>query len=268
MRRLLKMLMLALLLPSSAATQDLSDIVEGGLLPGWRMENGRHMAALRLTLAPGWKTYWRAPGDAGIPPHFDWTGSENVRMAKPHWPVPAVFWQNGMRSVGYEGEVTLPLEFVPDQPGQPMVVRGQAIVGVCEDICIPVTLRITADLPLSGEGAGTGAIRNALARRPMSAGEAGVGRVVCRAEPIADGLRLTVTVEMPRIGAEEQAVVEFTDQRVWISDAETRRTGNRLTAVAEMVPPEAQPFAMARDGVRLTVISGSRAVDIRGCAAG
>lgn len=257
---------LSALLPLSAAAQNLSDVVEARLLPGWRMENGRHMAALQLTLAPGWKTYWRAPGDAGIPPEFDWSGSANIRAAVTHWPTPGIFDQNGMRSVGYVGELTLPIEFAPARAGAPMTAQGQIVMGVCEEICIPVNLQVTAELP-TGSGAGTGAIRAALADRPASAESAGVGRVVCSVEPIADGLRLTVTAELPRLPGTEQAVIEFADPTIWISEAVTSRSGGRLTAVADLVPPDAAPFAMARDGVRVTVLGSGKAVDIKGCTA-
>ncbi|MEM0948776.1 MAG: protein-disulfide reductase DsbD domain-containing protein [Pseudomonadota bacterium] len=262
----LKFCALAVLLPLSAHAQSLDDVVDAQLLPGWRMENGRHMAALRLTLAPGWKTYWRAPGDAGIPPQFDWSGSANIRGAVPHWPTPSVFDQNGMRSVGYKNELTLPIEFAPQTPGKPMTATGRIVLGVCEDICIPVNLVVGAELPME-VGAGAGAIRDALGDRPISASKAGVGRVVCQVEPISDGLRVSVSAEMPRLPGLEQAVIEFSDPAVWVSEAQTSRDGSRLVAVVDMVPPEAAPFAMARDGVRLTVLGDGRAVDIQGCTA-
>ncbi|MFY8145805.1 MAG: protein-disulfide reductase DsbD domain-containing protein, partial [Rhodobacter sp.] len=70
--------------PARAMTQD--DLLSAEVLPGWRTEQGTHMAALRLTLAPGWKTYWRSPGDAGIPPLFNWSGSQNLSGVRVHWP--------------------------------------------------------------------------------------------------------------------------------------------------------------------------------------
>ena len=69
-----------------AISDYLDEVVSASVLTGWRMENGHHMAALRITLAPGWKTYWRAPGEAGIPPRFDWTGSDNLSAVTVHWP--------------------------------------------------------------------------------------------------------------------------------------------------------------------------------------
>ncbi len=252
-----------LALPAAAPAQNVADVVSARLLPGWRMESGRHMAALRLTLAPGWKTYWRAPGDAGKPPQFDWSGSGNVTAVAVHWPVPHVFDQGGLRTLGYAGEVVLPVEVTPARDGEPIALEGRIEIGVCEDICVPVTLLLGEALPAKG---GTdGAIRAALDDRPMTAAEAGVGRVVCRTEPIRDGMRLTVEMDLPRIAPAEAAVVEFDDPTVWVSEASVTREGGRLTAVAELVPADAAPFAMARQDLRFTVLGAGRAVDIRGC---
>src|SRR6056297_1113481 len=77
-----------------------ADVVRAEVLPGWTTGAGTRMAALRLTLAPGWKTYWRAPGDAGIPPAFDWSGSRNLKGVAFHWPAPDVFQSYGIRTIG------------------------------------------------------------------------------------------------------------------------------------------------------------------------
>jgi len=221
------------------------------------------MAALRIRLAPGWKTYWRAPGDAGIPPRFDWRGSRNIGAVAFHWPVPKVFDQNGMRSVGYANELILPMELTPRRPGGPIAVRAEVEIGVCEEVCIPMSARIAADLPEAGGS--DRRIRAAMARRPLSAGEARVTAVACRVQPIADGLRLTAEIRMPRLGSDEIAVFELPDQTIWVSEAVATRQGPALTATAEMVPPGNAPFFLNRQDVRITVLAGGRAVDIQGC---
>jgi DsbC/DsbD-like thiol-disulfide interchange protein len=63
---------------STAQAESPADMVQIRILPGWSRDDGSHMAALHLILAPGWKTYWRAPGDAGIPPMMDLEGSDNL----------------------------------------------------------------------------------------------------------------------------------------------------------------------------------------------
>lgn len=82
--------------------QDFSNVVDAQLLTGWHRNDGTHMAGLMLTLTPGWKTYWRAPGDSGIPPVFSWDGSKNLDDVTVLYPVPQVFHDGGGRTIGYK----------------------------------------------------------------------------------------------------------------------------------------------------------------------
>ena len=244
----------------AAGPQD--DVIRAELLPGWETASGTQMAGLRLQLAPGWKTYWRAPGDAGIPPGFDWSASGNMAEVDIHWPTPKVFYQNGMRAIGYEHEVVLPLELTPERADSPIRLRGTVQLGVCQDICMPMQLQVRADLPATPRPA---PIRAALADMPRPAAAAGVGRVTCTVDPIADGLRLTARIDMPSLGPGEVAVFELPDRAIWISEAEVSRNSGQLVAAADMVPENAAPFALDRSTVRITVLGAGGAVDIRGC---
>ncbi|TXH96001.1 MAG: hypothetical protein E6Q73_14095 [Pseudorhodobacter sp.] len=259
----LALLLLASAAPLGAMTQD--DLLQAGLVPGWRMESGHHMAGLSLTLAPGWKTYWRRPGEAGIPPVFDWSGSQNVASVRVHWPSPVMFHTNGMMTVGYKDGVVLPLEVVPKVAGQPIHLKARVDMGICNDICMPAQVTVSADLAAPGADAGN--IRAALKARPATGGQVGVGRVACVVEPIADGLRLTATVEIAARGGEETVVFEPADPSIWVSDSQTARAGGMLTSTAEMVAGSGAPFALDRSALRLTVLGGARAVEIQGCPA-
>jgi DsbC/DsbD-like thiol-disulfide interchange protein len=234
------------------------------ILPGWRAEDGTHMAALRIVLAPGWKTYWRAPGEAGLPPTFDWSGSENLAELHLLWPVPEVFTSNGMTTLGYHDELVLPLEIVPLDPAAEVRLDGALAMGICHDICMPMQTSVSAVLPRSGAGPDAQIVL-ALDRRPDTALEAGVISARCSVEPISDGLRVTARIDMPAIGAQEMTVIETPNAEIWVSEAITRRAENMLTATADLVPPEARPFDLDPDTLRLTVLSGDRAVDIAGC---
>lgn len=249
-------------IPARATTQD--EIVRAELLPGWR-EGGRHFAALRLRLAPEWKTYWRSPGDAGIPPDFDWSGSENVATVRLHWPVPHVFTLNGMQTIGYRGDVVLPFEIEPGDPARPMRLNARIELGVCRDICVPAALDLSADLP--ARGTPDAVIATALKARPATGDEAGLGRIACRVEPIADGLRLTAEIDLPATGPDEVVVLEPGAPAIWASETVASRSGARLTAVSDMVGPEGAPFALDRSAVTVTVLGERRAVEIRGCPA-
>lgn len=238
-------------------------VAEVEVLPGWR-EGAVHIAALRIKLAPGWKTYWRAPGDAGIPPSLAWKGSTNLAGLRFHWPVPHVFTVNGMRSIGYKDEVILPIYLTPQRPGDPIELRGELDLGVCLDVCVPVQVRISTDIPASGSR--DPRIVAALADRAQTAAEAGMTGALCSVEPISDGLRLTANIAMPQQGGAEVVVVETPNPDIWVSDAASQRQGGVLQAEADLVPPNARPFALDRSSLRITVIGAGRAVDIRGCS--
>ncbi|WP_147127447.1 protein-disulfide reductase DsbD domain-containing protein [Shimia ponticola] len=253
------------LVASTGAAMSLDEVIDAKVLTGWRADNGDHIAALHVTLAPGWKTYWRAPGDAGIPTQFDFSGSQNMTGHSTHWPVPKVFWQNGMRSIGYEGQVVLPLRIATVDPAAPVQIDAKVSMGVCEEICIPAHLQIRATLPATDNT--DPMIRSALADRPMTETEASVGPVVCHIEPLHDGLRLHVQVTMPKVGPSEVAAIETADKSVWVAEPKVERDGATLVAVTELVPPQSAPFALDRSGIRVTVFGRNQAVDIRGCTA-
>lgn len=256
----------ALMIAASAAQAGPpEDMVTLDILPGWRTPDGTHMAGLRFTLAPGWKTYWRAPGDGGIPPLFSWTGSENVAGAEFHWPAPEVFHINGMMSIGYSGQVVIPVEITPDGSGV-LRVAGQVDMGVCEDVCVPVTLDFEAVLP--PDGGRDAAIAAALVDRPLTAEEAGVTEARCTVEPGAEGLTVTAALRMPPDGGEEVVVVEPGIPGVWVSEAVTHWQDDWLMAEVAMIAADGGPIALDREGLRFTVLGASGAVDIRGCAAG
>ena len=137
-------LLLALLaLPAAARAPE----VRAELMPGWRLEDGRHVAAIRLALPPGWTTYWRSPGEAGIPPVADLSASRHVASAEILWPAPMVHRSFGMRTLGYEGTVVLPLAVRPSGPRPRLdMLFG---FGICEEICIPMSVRLVAAVRLS-----------------------------------------------------------------------------------------------------------------------
>jgi DsbC/DsbD-like thiol-disulfide interchange protein len=261
---MIRTVLLALALTVSVAKAETA-IVSSDLLPGWRAADGTHMAALRVRLAPGWKTYWRAPGDAGIPPAFDWSGSRNVAGVQIHWPRPDVFLFNGMRTVGYAREMVLPVRIVPRDPAAPISLAADVELGVCNDICMPARLDLAADLPPVGSA--DPAIRAALAARPETAAEAGVRRHACAVEATADGLRVTAEVEVPTLGRGEMAVIEAGDDTLWVSEARTARQGARLVAVADIVPLTGAPVTLDRRAITVTLLAEGRAVEIRGCPA-
>ena len=109
-----------------------------------RLLAGSHSGAVLLggiafQLEPGWKTYWRTPGDSGVPPRFDFSKSENIEAVTILWPAPTKFDDGaGGHSVGYHNQIVLPLRIVAKNPDKPVTLRADINYAVCEKLCIPV----------------------------------------------------------------------------------------------------------------------------------
>jgi DsbC/DsbD-like thiol-disulfide interchange protein len=123
-------------------------------------------AGVEIRLDPGWKTYWRYPGDAGVPPTFDFGGSENVKAVTTLWPAPELFDDGAAgQSIGYSGDVVLPLHVLPRDAGKPTSLRVKLGYAVCGNLCVPAQADL--DLKLSGQGGDEeGALAKAEARVP------------------------------------------------------------------------------------------------------
>jgi DsbC/DsbD-like thiol-disulfide interchange protein len=254
------------LAPNSAAAQVVPDnVATVEVLPGWRQNSGTHMAALKITLASGWHTYWRAPGAAGIPPSFDWSGSDAQQAVQFHWPVPQPYEQNGLRYTGYENELILPFEVTPNMAGD-FALQGEIHMGVCEEVCLPLSVKFDATLFESATRTDA-QIKRALASKPKRASGA-----TCTAKPIQDGMSIQVSVRVPDLGPLETAVIEHPDPSVWVSEAHTSRDGDTLYFESEMVPSNAAPFFVDRSKLTLTVIGEKNgqpvAYEAKGCTGG
>src|SRR2546423_3488925 len=91
------------------------------------------LGGVAIQLEPGWKTYWRTPGDSGVPPRFDFSKSDNVEAVTVLWPAPHKFDDGaGGTSLGYKHQITLPPRVVakkarkPGTLGAPITYTGSA----------------------------------------------------------------------------------------------------------------------------------------------
>jgi DsbC/DsbD-like thiol-disulfide interchange protein len=135
--------LLALSFAPSAQAEDASPWQRDGhsavrLLAGSR-SGAVLLGGIAFQLQRGWKTYWRTPGDSGVPPRFDFSKSENIEAVTVMWPAPLKFDDGaGGVSLGYHDQTVLPLRIVPKSPDKPVTLRAAINYAVCEKICIPV----------------------------------------------------------------------------------------------------------------------------------
>ncbi|TFL17341.1 protein-disulfide reductase DsbD domain-containing protein [Jannaschia formosa] len=237
---------------------DVSQVISVAPVAGWRAEPGRHVAGLRISLEPGWKTYWRSAGSAGIAPRMDWGTSENVEAVTPAWPTPGLFWQDGDLSIGYDDDFILPLIVATGEGAARL--GGRLDLGVCAAVCLPVQVEVEVALPPGG--AEDEALIAALADRPRRLPL----QADCTTRPTPDGIALTGAVDLPSLGGTETVVFEPADPALWVTDSVVSRQGERITGSSELMAGGGNPVTLDRSRIRITVIGAHGAVELAGCA--
>jgi suppressor for copper-sensitivity B len=131
---------------------------------------------LQLRLTAGWHTYWRTPGDAGIPPSIDWTGSDNLSEARIAWPAPyRLPATGGLETIGYEDGVVLPITVRLAHPGSALHLHAEVDYASCKDVCIPYHASLVLVIPPGPARPGPEAALIAAARAKVPVGLASAG---------------------------------------------------------------------------------------------
>lgn len=162
-------LMLALAVPAGAATGDWAQGQKTmvRLIASGANADGTIDGAIEIALPPGWKTYWRNPGTAGIAPEFDFAASDNLGVPAVSFPVPEVVDDGYSVTNVYVGGVVLPLRAAVTDPKMPVELALTVRLGVCEEICVPdeVTARLVVP-PGENDPATEAVLATARARLP------------------------------------------------------------------------------------------------------
>lgn len=131
--------------PSHASSSAWFD-AEGGrfrlVTSGQPDASGKLQGVLDIELKRGWKTYWRDPGNSGVPPQIGVTASRNVSAAEFSYPAPQRHDDGYSKWAGYDYPVRLPVSFTVPAPGEPATITADVFLGVCETICVPVQARL------------------------------------------------------------------------------------------------------------------------------
>jgi len=160
-------------------------------------------AGIEIRLKPGWHTYWRYPGDAGVPPRFDFAGSQNVKAVEVLWPAPQRLPEAGLATIVYDRDVILPLRVTPQDQSKPVTVQIKLDYAICEKLCVPAQAK--AGLALPGGPAGGRTAQDAR----LAAAEARVPRKVALGAGSALGADSALAVRSVRLepGADRSRVL-------------------------------------------------------------
>ena len=214
---------------------------------------GSNKAGFEIRLGPGAITYWRDPGESGVPPTFDFAGSDNVARVEPVFPAPKrMVESDGGEAFGYDGDVVFPLRVEPSDPAKPVTLKLHANYAVCEKICLPAQARLTLTLPGAASPYAR-LVEAALAAAPRPALAGDFGKLAADGP---DGWRLCAPAQT---GGPRDLFVE-PPSGWWVTAApapgETGRVCFRLTLRDK---PKDAAFPVA---LRLTLTGGSGPVEI------
>jgi len=219
------------------------------------------LGGIGFQLQPGWKTYWRTPGDSGVPPRFDFSKSDNVEAVTVLWPAPTKFDDGaGGNSLGYHDQVVLPLRIVAKNTDKPVTLRADVNYAVCEKLCIPVEASVELAF-------------NSVASTEDSALFAALDTVPKPAN-VGDPNPLTI-IDVKRQGRSEVLVDVVTPDERPINlfvEGPTPDWGLPVPKLLDHGPPGVKRFAFALDGVppgvnpqgaalKLTLAGGDRAYE-------
>jgi DsbC/DsbD-like thiol-disulfide interchange protein len=219
---------------------------------------GLHRAGIEIRLAPGWKTYWRYPGDSGIPPRFDFSSSRNVKSVTVRWPAPQRLTDEGGTSIGYKQDVVFPLDVVAQDAAKPVTLVLGIDYAVCEKLCVPADGK--AELTVSGktsEHDAKLARSEALVPRLATLGQ-GVPAI---AAVKREGNRITVDVTAPADAPVELFAEGPTPE--WALPVPSRidsgQARQRFAFELDGLPPDTRPDGAT---LKLTAVAGEHAIEL------
>ena len=241
MRMLNQMAVLAVLLtvaPTAKAASAQGQWFQGNntavrLIVSTKKGSGLVLAGVEIGLDPGWKTYWRNPGDAGgVPPSIDWSASENLEPGELLYPAPHRFSDGAGDGIGYKGSVLFPVRMQKKNPKKPARLVAQIMYGVCSDICIPVETKLDLDIPADGEEAAevSSRLAAALASVPGPAVKGGAVAIDAPAVDLEGSVpAITIAVHYPKGAGARDLFVETLDQSFLPQPKQVSETGDETT---------------------------------------
>ena len=128
------------------------------------------LIGIQIDMPKGWKTYWRTPGDAALPPAFNWDASKNIKDTKVFWPVPKRFSVAGFDNFGYVEKIIYPIQINVSEKKRPVTLDLKLNLLLCKEICVPGEHQLSLSLP-TGNGevdlASTDLIQNYKKKEPI-----------------------------------------------------------------------------------------------------
>ena len=105
------------------------------------------LIGLEYEMEPGWKTYWKSPGDGGFAQSISWENSTNVQNVNIQWPTPIEFEILGLTSLGYQNDVIFPLDIELEDESKNTFLNLHVNFLICKEVCIPGDATLFLEIP-------------------------------------------------------------------------------------------------------------------------
>lgn len=256
--------LLLLLIPTSLSAQPFSEIIKTDQYTAQLVANNTTVGAnktvwlgLDLKLAPGWHTYWKLPGEAGEPPHIDWSGSSNLESAELLYPAPIRIETPLSDIIGYEDHVIFPIKVTLKEAGLPLAAMASVDLFLCKEICVPanfkLNLRVEAGALKTAHHESL--LAGALAKVPTANEEHGLK--ISKTSRLNDGLSLNVITEKalddPDLFIDNPEGILFSRPTKSFSPCK-----KRVTFKTKLLEPLPAGLSMATLPITVTVVDGTR----------
>ena len=231
--------------------------IKADLLTGHPEAGGRELwVGVRLNLGPGWKTYWKSPGDAGLPTEFDWSGSSNIADAEVNWPAPSRLSILGFETIGYTHEVLFPVRIKVRDPGAETRIRLKLAIYACGTICIREQRVLAATVQPGASGDFQATIDSWRSRVPQATSS--VLSVLSVERSLTGPASLRIGVASTRPLLEPDVFVEGDPPLSGDKPIVTFDHGNRATLIVNL--PGETVETLRKRPVIATIVSGDAAV--------
>ena len=222
-------------------------------------DSGKRLVGLQIELDPGFITYWRTPGEAGVAPVASFDGSRNLAAATLLFPAPSRLDEGGAEAFGYADGVVFPIEVAPASANEPVSLVVALSFSICAKLCLPASGTVRLALGDEGRGPEAGLVRAALTQVPAPR-RLGEGTDL-RIESVAPGPErssVVVRAQAPE-GTKPDLFVEAPEPWYFAVSRGASTSGQAFTFSLTAV---AGPKGGGRAAVQLTLATGAAAITV------
>ena len=242
------------------------DVVSVEYIHGWTDTDGDIRGAIQFKLSPGWKTYWRNPGPFNVKPVFDWTQSNNIKHIELSWPTPKIFHEYDVKVIGYKNTLTIPIKITKVAPLQDALLDINLEFGVCADICLLKTTKISVPLKFQAPIENFDMITSALKQIPSKITDIAFPFSKCSISIGDKELSVEYSIHLSKVPKSKPAmIIEYAFFDKYLENQKMGIEGKILSVSASLKNINNDQGVIERNRLRALLILEDRGFEITGC---